>query len=105
MAATPMKSGDRDVSGARGDERVLRGLKGFRVEWTDGVTGIADGVILLVRTVGFGSGRSRLESVPVDDIETIVVDERRIVVRAYEPSPLALTAGLRRLWGSRRRGG
>lgn len=105
MAATPMKSGDGDLSGARGDERLLRDLMGFKVEWTDGVTGIADGVILLVRTVGFGSGRSRLESVPVDDIERIVFDERRIVVRAYEPSPLAVSRALRRLWASRRRGG
>ena len=105
MAATPMKSGDRELSGSPGDERLLQGLKGFRVEWTDGVTGMVDGVVLLVRTVGFGSGRSRLESVPVDDIERVVFDERTIVVRAYEPSPLALSGGLRRLWSSRRRGG
>lgn len=103
MAATPTKS-DRDFSEARGEEQLLRGLKGFRVEWTDGVTGIADGVVLLVRTVGFGSGRSRLESVPVDDIQTVVFDERRIVVRAYEPSPLGVAGAFRRWWSSRRRG-
>jgi hypothetical protein len=99
-----MKSGDRDSSGPRGEERLLRGLKGFRVEWADGVTGIADGIVVLVRTVGFGSGRSRLESVPIDDIERIIVEERRIVVRAPEPSPLAVPGALRRLWSSRRRG-
>jgi hypothetical protein len=104
MAATPMKTGDRGFTRARGDERLVQGLKGFRVEWTDGVTGIADGVVLLVRTVGLGSGRSRLESVPVDDVERIVFDERRIVVRAREPSTLAVPRALWRVWSSRRRG-
>ena len=33
----------------------LEGLRGFRVEWDDGSTGIAGGIAVFVRTPGFGS--------------------------------------------------
>jgi hypothetical protein len=82
----------------RGAEHVLRELKGFRVGWTDGVTGLADGVVRLVRTVGFGSGRRRLESVPADDVEQILFDERRIIVRAPEPFKISPPGLLRRFF-------
>ncbi len=99
-----MPRNDREIGATNGDERLLRDLKGFRVEWEDGVTGIVDGVVLLVRTVGFGTGRSRLESVPADDVETVVLDERRIIVRTYEPWGVSIPRALRRLFGAGRRG-
>ncbi len=89
---------DRETGETRGEERLPRDLKGFRVEWEDGVTGIADGLVLLVRTVGFGTGRSRLESVSVDDVETVIFDERRIIVRTYEPLGVSVPGALRRLF-------
>jgi hypothetical protein len=103
-AARSMQTDDREIGATQSEERLLRDLKGFRVEWTDGVTGIADGVVLLVRTVGFGTGRSRLESVAADDVVKILFDERRIIVRAYEPGPIALGGSLRRFFRFRRRG-
>jgi hypothetical protein len=93
-----MARNDGEIGEAQGDERVLRGLKGFRVEWDDGVTGIADGVVLLVRTVGFGTGRSRLESVSADDVEQVLFDERRIIVRTHDPWGISLPRALRRLF-------
>jgi hypothetical protein len=93
-----MERNDREIGATQSDDRLLRDLKGFRVEWADGVTGIADGVVLLVRTVGFGTGRSRLESVPADDVEKILFDERRIIVRTHEPWTLPLPGALRRLF-------
>jgi hypothetical protein len=92
-----MVRNDREIGETRGDERLLRDLKGFRVEWEDGVTGIADGVVLLVRTVGFGSGRRRLENVSADDVEKVLFDERRIIVRTYEPWGVSFPRALRRL--------
>jgi hypothetical protein len=99
-----MERDHREIGATRSDERLLRDLKGFRVEWADGVTGIADGVVLLVRTVGFGTGRSRLESVAADDVEKILFDERRIIVRTYEPWTIPVPEGLRRFFRFGRRG-
>jgi hypothetical protein len=100
-----MERDHQEIGATQSDERLLRDLKGFRVEWTDGVTGIADGVVLLVRTVGFGTGRSRLESVPADDVEKILFDERRIIVRSYQPRTIAVPEALRRFFRLGRRGG
>jgi hypothetical protein len=99
-----MERDHREIGATQSDERLLRDLKGFRVEWADGVTGIADGVVLLVRTVGFGTGRSRLESVAADDVEKILFDERRIIVRTYEPWTIPVPGLLRRFFRFGRRG-
>jgi hypothetical protein len=40
-----MVTNDRETGEKGGDVPLLRDLKGFRVEWEDGVTGIADGVV------------------------------------------------------------
>ncbi len=99
-----MERDDREIGATQSDERLLRDLKGFRVEWADGVTGIADGVVLLVRTVGFGTGRSRLESVAADNVEKIVFDERRIIVRTHEPWTISVPGVLGRFLRLGRRG-
>ncbi len=99
-----MQKDDPAIGATHGEERLLRDLKGFRVEWEDGVTGSVDGVVLLVRTVGFGTGRSRLESVPAGDVEKVLLDERRVIVRTYEPWGVSVGRALPRLLGVGRRG-
>jgi hypothetical protein len=56
-------------------------VKGFRVEWDDGVSGKVEGIALFVRTAGLGTTRQRLELLPLDDVAAMFLEERRILAR------------------------
>jgi hypothetical protein len=53
----------------------LKGLRGFRVEWDDGVFGKVEGIAFFVRTVGFGTARQKLELLPLDEVAAILPEE------------------------------
>lgn len=69
---------------------LMETVRGFRVEWDDGVVGIAGGMAIFVRTAGYGTGHDKLELLTTEDVEAIFPAERRILARTRLSSVDAL---------------
>ena len=60
---------------------LLGAVRGFRVQWEDGSSGVADDMAIFVRTAGLGTGHQKLELLAADAVVAILPEERRIVAR------------------------
>ena len=88
---------------------LLGAVRGFRVDWDDGSSGVAGDMAIFVRTAGTGTGHQKLELLAADAVVAILPEERRIVARTSVPPAWAIgtmltrvvARGARRIYGRR----